>query len=108
MASTIQEDLWLRQLQAELGQGLNSPLLIYSDNQSVIRLATAECYKPKTKHVDIRLHFIKENNVNSKGKFLFVNGCNMVADNLTKDVTFEKHLFCISKLDLRSGGSVRN
>lgn len=108
MASATQEALWLRQLQAELGQGFNSALLIYSDNQSAIRLATTDCYKPKTKHIDIRLHFIRESIVNSKVKFLFVNGCNMVADNLTKGVTLEKHLYCIDKMGLRSGGSVSN
>lgn len=106
MASATQEALWLRQLHTELGQGLNSALHIYSDNQSALRLATTDCYKPKTKHIDIRLHFIRENIVNSKVKFLFVNGCNMVADNLTKGVTYEKHLFCISKMGLRSEGSV--
>jgi hypothetical protein len=91
---------------AELGQGCNSTLNIYSDNQSAIRLATADCYKPKTKHIDIRLHFIRENIANTKVKLLFVNGSSMVADNLTKGVTFEKHLFCVSKMGLRSEGSV--
>ncbi|CAK1591319.1 unnamed protein product [Parnassius mnemosyne] len=105
MASATQEALWLRQLQAELGQGLDSALLIYSDNQSAIRLASTDCYKAKTKHIDIRLHFLRENIVNCKVNFLFVNGCNMVADNLTKGVTLAKHLYCISKMGLRSRGS---
>lgn len=106
MAAATQEALWLRQLQAELGQGEDSALLIHCDNQSAIRLASTDCYKPKTKHIDIRLHFLRENIVNFKVKFKFVNGCNMVADNLTKGTTFKKHLFCISKMGLRSVGSV--
>lgn len=106
MASATQEALWLRQLQEELGQGLDSALVIYSDNQSAIRLASTDCYKPKTKHIDIRLHFLRENILKGKVKFLFINGCNMIADNLTKGVTLEKHLYFISKMGLRSGGSV--
>lgn len=106
MASATQEALWLRQLQDELGQGVDSPLHIYSDNQSAIKLASTDCYKPKTKHIDIRLHFLRENIVKSKVKFLFLNGCDMVADNLTKGVTLIKHLYCIGEMGLRSGGSV--
>lgn len=106
MAAATQEALWLRQLRAELGQGEDGALLIHCDNQSAIRLASTDCYKPKTKHIDIRLHFLRENVVNFKVKFIFVNGANMVADNLTKGTTLEKHLFCISKMGLRSVGSV--
>lgn len=106
MASATQEALWLQQLQAELGQGADKALHIHSDNQSAIRLASTDCYKSKTKHIDIRLHFLRENIVKSKVKFLFVNGCNMVADNLTKGTTLVKHLYCISKMGLRSAGSV--
>lgn len=100
MAAATQEALWLRQLQAELGQGSDTALHIYCDNQSAIRLASTDCYKPKTKHIDIRLHFIRENIVKDKVKFCFVNSCNMVADNLTKGTTFEKHLYCNSKMGL--------
>lgn len=108
MALATQEALWLQQLQAELGQGNDGALLIYCDNQSAIKLASTDCYKPRTKHIDIRWHFIRENIVKCKIKFLFVNSCNMVADNLTKGTTFEKHLYCITKMGLRSVGSVRD
>lgn len=56
----------------------------------------------KSKHIDIRVHFLIENIVKSKVKFKFVKSCYMVADNLTKVTTLEKHLFCISKMGLRS------
>ncbi|GBP39933.1 Retrovirus-related Pol polyprotein from transposon TNT 1-94 [Eumeta japonica] len=65
MAAATQEALCLRQLQAELGQGGDSALLIHCDNQSAIRLASTDCYKPKTKHIDIRLHFLRENVVSN-------------------------------------------
>lgn len=74
----------------------------------LVRLATTDCYKSKTKHIDIRLHFLRENIVKFKVNFLFLNGCKMVADNLTKGVTYKKHLYCISKMSLRSKGSIWN
>lgn len=103
MASATQEALWLRQLQCELGEGVDKPLTIFCDNQSAIRLALTDCYKPKSKHIDIRLHFLRENIVKSFVKFMFVKSCNMVADNLTKGTVFEKHLYCNDKMGLRSG-----
>lgn len=105
MASATQEALWIQQLQTELSRPSESALVIYSDNQSAIRLALTDCYKPKTKHIDIRLHFLRDNIVDGKVKFLFVNGCYMVADNLTKGTTCEKHYYCIDRMGLRSAGS---
>lgn len=108
MASASQEALWLRQLQAELHQSEEEALTINCDNQSAIRLASTDCYKPRTKHIDIRFHFLREYVIKSVIKFEYVQGCEMVADNLTKGTTCEKHLFCISKMGLHSSGVVGN
>lgn len=65
MSSATQEALWLRQLSAELGQCLNEPLIIFSDNQSAIKLSLNDCYLPRSRHIDIRYHFLKEHVCNS-------------------------------------------
>uniref|UniRef100_A0A2A4JA71 Integrase catalytic domain-containing protein n=1 Tax=Heliothis virescens TaxID=7102 RepID=A0A2A4JA71_HELVI len=107
MAAAAQEALWLRQLQIEFGLKEDCPLPIYCDNQSAIRLAMNDCYKPRTKHIDIRYHFLRDN-VNSKFiNFMYSKGSEMVADILTKGTTYEKHLFCINKMGLHSGGGVK-
>lgn len=71
MAAATQEALWLRQLQVELEQVGDSVLCMYCDNQSAIKLACNDCYK--TKHIDIRLHFIRENIVKRYSKILYLN-----------------------------------
>lgn len=104
MSSAAQEALWLQQLHAELGQLQSTPLIIFSDNQSAIKLSNNDCYLPRSKHIDIRYHFLKDHVNNLKIKFCYVKGEEMIADNLTKGTTADKHLYCVTKMGLRPKG----
>ncbi|CAH2083649.1 unnamed protein product [Euphydryas editha] len=108
MSSAAQEALWLRQLHVEFGQPLDGPLHIFSDNQSAIKLSTNDCYLPRSKHIDIRYHFLREHVNNLEIKFNYCRGDKMIADILTKGTTEHKNLYCIAKMGLRSGVVVRN
>lgn len=108
MSSAAQEALWLRQLHVEFGQPLTGPLQIFSDNQSAIKLSANDCYLPRSKHIDIRYHFLREHVHNLNIKFYYCRGDKMIADILTKGTTEHKNLYCISKMGLRSGVVVRN
>lgn len=109
MAAAAQEALWLKQFQTELGEDDDGPLSIGCDNQSAIKLSMTDSYKPRTKHIDIRFHFLKDYVNRSIIRFEYCNGNQMVADILTKGTTFEKHVYCVSKMGLiglRSGEGV--
>ncbi|GBP84808.1 hypothetical protein EVAR_63690_1 [Eumeta japonica] len=54
MSSAAQEALWLQQLHAEVGQQQKNPLVIFSDNESAIKLSNNNCYLPRSRHIDIR------------------------------------------------------
>ncbi|KAJ8709663.1 hypothetical protein PYW08_009667 [Mythimna loreyi] len=108
MSSAAQEALWLRQLHVELGQPLVEPLHIFSDNQSAIKLSANDCYLPRSKHIDIRYHFLREHVNNLEIKFNYCRGDKMIADILTKGTTEHKNLYCLAKMGLRSGVVVRN
>jgi hypothetical protein len=54
------ELVWIRHLLSEVFRLLNYPLLLYSDNQSAITFAhSMGQFHARTKHIDIRYHFIK-------------------------------------------------
>ncbi|CAH2109110.1 unnamed protein product [Euphydryas editha] len=108
MSSAAQEALWLRQLHVEFGQPLAGPLHIFSGNQSAIKLSTNYCYLPRSKHIDIRYHFLREHVNNLEIKFNYCRGDKMIADIFTKGTTEHKNLYCIAKMGLRSGVVVRN
>ena len=55
----MKETLWLQGLVKELGV-LNSVVEIFSDSQSTIRLCKNSVFHERTKHVNVRYHFIRE------------------------------------------------
>ncbi|XP_058828384.1 uncharacterized protein LOC131688229 [Topomyia yanbarensis] len=58
LAATVQEASWWRGLLAQFGQ--EKPIEIRCDNQSAISIAKNGGYTPRTKHIDIRHHYIRD------------------------------------------------
>jgi transposase InsO family protein len=59
-AAAINEVLWLRGLLSELGLDVESPSLVLGDNQSTIAVSTNGVKSERTKHVDVKYHFITD------------------------------------------------
>ena len=59
-AAAIQEVLWLRGLLAELGLHSLTGSVVYGDNQSAIAVSKNGIKGERTKHVDIKYHFVTE------------------------------------------------
>jgi len=55
---TCKEFIWLKDFMKELGKD-QVTLLLHSDSQSVIDLANNPVYHDRTKHIDVRYHFIR-------------------------------------------------
>jgi hypothetical protein len=53
------EAQWLRRFIGEVFQPLQQPTILYSDNQSAIALTKDGSYHARTKHIDIRYHYIR-------------------------------------------------
>jgi len=52
--------MWLRQFLTELGYPPSTPTIIYEDNKSAINIIHNGNDKGRTKHMDIRYHYIRE------------------------------------------------
>lgn len=101
MSAVTQEVLWLRGLYFELVSDIsNGPTPIFCDNRSAIALASTNSYHPRSKHIDVRHHFIRENKNAKYVEFYPVKTDEMIADSLTKATTTPKHKFCFQKLGL--------
>ena len=59
-------------------------ILIYEDNQSTIKTASEEIYNDRSKHIDVRYHFIREKIRNNQIKVVYLPTEEMIADALTK------------------------
>jgi hypothetical protein len=58
VTNAAKEAIWLRNLLTELGYRQHQPTPLFEDNQSCIALAKNPVFHARTKHFDIRVHFI--------------------------------------------------
>ena len=96
------EALWLRKLFAELFKPLEEPTTLYCDNQSAIALTKDDQFHARTKHIDIRFHFIRL--VCQKGyvRLIYCPTAEMTADILTKALPSLKVKHFANALGLRA------
>ena len=88
-SEAVKEALWLKGLISELGIP-QKVVDIHCDSSNAIYLSKNPAHHEKTKHIDIKLHFIR--NVISKGvvKMVKIHTSNNPADMLTKVVPAAK------------------
>ena len=58
--NTTQEVIWMRQLMEDLESKLTEATMVYEDNQATISIAQNPQHHTKTKHIDIKYHFVRE------------------------------------------------
>ncbi|GKA63276.1 retrovirus-related pol polyprotein from transposon TNT 1-94 [Tanacetum coccineum] len=75
---------------------------MYCDNKSAIALCCNNVQHSRSKHIDIRFHFIKEHVENGVIELYFVNTEYQLADIFTKALGRERIEFLINKLGMRS------
>ncbi|GKB12111.1 retrovirus-related pol polyprotein from transposon TNT 1-94 [Tanacetum coccineum] len=93
--------LWMRSQLTDYGLGFNK-IPMYCDNKSGIVLCCNNVQHSRSKHIDIRYHFIKEQVENEVVKLYFVRTVYQLADIFMKALCRERIEFLIDKLGMRS------
>jgi hypothetical protein len=89
--------LWMRQTLKDYGYTLNRiPLLC--DNESAIKIAENPCEHSRTKHIDIRHHFLRDHNLKGDIEISHVRTNDQVADIFTKPL--DEKRFCALRNEL--------
>ena len=83
--------VWMHTLLGELGSHL-CPIPICGDNQGSIFIASNPITEKRSKHIDIRYHFIREVIERKLAKVYFIDGDNNPTDLLTKNLGSVKFL----------------
>ncbi|GJV12024.1 retrovirus-related pol polyprotein from transposon TNT 1-94 [Tanacetum coccineum] len=91
--------LWMRSQLTDYGLGFNK-IPMYCDNKSAIALCCNNVQHSRSKHIDIRFHFIKEQVENGVVELYFVNTEYQLADIFTKALGRERIKFLINKLGM--------
>ncbi|XP_031270992.1 secreted RxLR effector protein 161-like [Pistacia vera] len=100
LIEATKEATWLKGLVNELGIEQQT-VKINRNSQSAIHLCKNQVFHKRTKHIDVRLHFIREMIEKGEIEIEKVDGSHNPADMFTKLVLFEKHRLCISLLQVQ-------
>ncbi|GJS85668.1 hypothetical protein Tco_0752209 [Tanacetum coccineum] len=101
MSDCCAQILWMRSQLTDYGLRFNK-IPMYYDNKSAIALCCNNIQHSRSKHIDIRFHFIKEQVKNVVVELYFVNMEYQLADIFTKALCRERIEFLINKLGMRS------
>nr|GEY34844.1 retrovirus-related Pol polyprotein from transposon TNT 1-94 [Tanacetum cinerariifolium] len=93
--------LWIRSQLSDYGLVFNK-ILMYCDNKSAIALCYNNVQHSRSKHIDIRYHFIKEQVENGVIELNFINTKYQLADLFTKALGMDITEFLTNKLGMRS------
>lgn len=95
MSETLKELLWYQNILREVNvlDILFKMPILYCDSQSAIYYAKNPVETIRTKHIDIRYHFVKELLAEKRFKLEKVPGKENIADMLTKGLSAEKIYF---------------
>lgn len=100
LSSAVCEIIWLKQLADEINREIAKKVTVFCDNQSTIKLSESDAFRPRTKHIDIRYHHLREKIEAGVIDIEYIPTGEMAADSLTKAVTAEKHNFCNEAMGL--------
>ena len=82
--AAVQEVLWLRDLLSELGLHVQLGSLVYGDNQSTLAVSQNGVKSDRTKHVDVKYHFITQTVEEGAIKLKWIPTVEQQADIFTK------------------------
>ena len=87
VAEAAKQAIWIRHFLYSTGKGSmyhGSPTVIYEDNQGAIKIADNPVNHPKTKHIAVRYHAIRDHISNGEISLEYLSTDKMIADGLTK------------------------
>ena len=87
LTEACKEVKWFLQLFADLNHPIKDPITIWEDNQSCLKLIDSEKINCRTKHIDIKFHFIRDYAEHKIVRFKYCASEEMVADLLTKPLS---------------------
>lgn len=94
--------VWLRRVLSEVGYKQEQATEIFCDNKATIAMTKNPAYHSRTKHIDIRFHYIRSLVASKEVELKFCTTNDQTADILTKALSFDKHTYFRQKLGVCS------
>lgn len=100
ITEAVKESIYLKNFLIELGFEELSQITLWSDNQGASLLTRNDIYHQRSKHIDIRYHFVREALKNNQLQLEYKDTNEMAADILTKGLQRAKHNKCIELIGM--------
>ena len=100
---TTSEDLWIINLLKELKIQLCKSPILHCDNKSAEALANNPKYHPRTKYIELDVHFIWEHITNKEIAIEHVSSFDQLVNVLTKPFGFDYFPYMRTKLNVCPG-----
>ena len=97
--SCCAQTIWLKHQPSDFGLNL-SKISLLCDNTSAINLTKNPIQHSRTKHIEIRHHFIRDHIMNGDCEIQFVDSENQLADLFTKPLNKERFNFLKNELGI--------
>lgn len=94
LSSTSNELIWLQQLLKDFQVKVDSPALLYCDNQAAIHIASNPIFHKRTKHIEIDCHFVHERVASGVLKLLPIRSQYQLTDMFTKPLPSTHFFLC--------------
>jgi hypothetical protein len=88
LAHAMREALWLRLFLTALNFPMPTPFPLLVDNQSAKQVAESECITTRSKHIDVRYHFVRDHVQSGLFRIVWCPTGSMTADIFTKSLSF--------------------
>ena len=99
LTSTVKESKWLMGLISEFGIEQEG-VTVHCDNSGAICLARHQMFHERSKHINVRLHFIRDEGESGRVRVVKIDTAHNLADMLTKPLSKEKFEYCCRLVSL--------
>lgn len=97
-ATSSCQAVWLRRILEAVGRNQTSPTVIYCDNSSTIKLSRNPVMHGRSKHIDVRFHFLRDLTRNETIELQHCSSKEQMADVMTKPLKLEDFVRIRGKL----------
>ena len=97
-SNATQEAVWIQRLLGQIGQLPPCPVRILCDNQSAISLVHNPAHHQRTKHIDVKFHFIREKQASNFIDIVYIDTQHQLADIFTKPLSTPQFNFIRARI----------
>jgi len=100
LSEATKEAVYLRSLFHEIGMDKYGKITLYIDNLGALYIASDPVHHARTKHIDVRCHFVREKVASGELELQHEPTTRMTADILTKALPRVSHERCLEELGM--------